>query len=56
MSSVLHDETCCDEMPEVCSDACKIELDARIKDGRIAVPKLRIGAGYAEVVKPRRGY
>lgn len=56
MSSMAHDEACPDEVPTVCSDACRAELDARLKDGRVALPKLRTTAGGFVVSKSRHGY
>lgn len=56
MSSIAHDEACPDEVPTVCSDECRAALDERLKDGRIALPKLTFTAAGAVVSKARRGY
>lgn len=55
-SSFAHDEACPDDVPTVCNDQCKAELDARIKDGRIELPKVRIEPRGCVVSKPGRGY
>lgn len=56
ITSIAHDEACPDDMPTACGEACRRELDARIKDGRVRLPKLAITPGYFEVVAPRYGY
>lgn len=56
MSSVAHDEACPDDVPTVCGDKCKAELEKRLADGRIRLPKLQVTPGYFKVVRPRHGY
>lgn len=55
-SSMAHDEACPDDVPTVCSDKCINELNVRIKDGRIRLPRVKATPGYFEVTKERRGY
>lgn len=55
-SSLMHDEACPEEMPTVCGESCRRELDRRLKDGRVKLPKLRRTAVGAIVTSPRKGY
>lgn len=55
-SSIALDETCPDDVPTACGDQCIKELEKRLADGRIELPKLRATPGYFEVVRKGRGY
>ncbi|MCK5132717.1 MAG: hypothetical protein KAR40_11265 [Candidatus Sabulitectum sp.] len=56
-SSIMHDETCPDEMPEACSEACKAILMAKLDSGEWKIPLLsRIHAYGCDVKTPRKGY
>jgi hypothetical protein len=56
VSSFAHDEACPDDVPTVCSDECRKELDVRLEDGRVELPRLKFTAGGAVVAGRRRGY
>ncbi len=55
-SSIAHDETCPDLMPELCSDSCRERFTARLERGEVRVPKLRNRKYYFEVREGGRGY
>jgi hypothetical protein len=53
-SSHLHDDLCPDQVPTVCGDECKAQLEIRIASGKIALPK--IGRGPNPRIGSRKGY
>lgn len=55
-SSIAIDETCPDDALHACSNACSKVIEAKLASGEFVMPKLRDGAGYWIVSKPRKGY
>lgn len=52
--SILHYDLCPDEVPTVCGEECKAQLEIRLADGRIKLPT--IGRGMNPRIGRRKGY
>lgn len=55
-SSVRHDETCPELMPELCSEACRVLFSERISSGKVQLPKLHNHQYYSSVACAGKGY
>ncbi|MCK5132666.1 MAG: hypothetical protein KAR40_11010 [Candidatus Sabulitectum sp.] len=56
-TSIDHDDTCPDEMPDACSEECRVKMMEKIESGEFVLPKLSRGdPGGCKVKKPREGY
>lgn len=56
-SSVLHDDTCPNDMPEACSEKCKIKMLEKLDSGEWKLPKLsRVHAYGCDVKESKKGY
>lgn len=54
--SIAHEETCPNDMPHMCSEACKTEGLRRIKRGEWKLPVVAIHGYTSYVVRQKRGY
>lgn len=54
--SILHMETCPDDLPIACCKTCVEIVRARVRSGEYQLPKLINHGYYCDVVKPRSGY
>lgn len=55
-ASILHMETCPDDVPVACSNECMKVVEGKIKSGEYVLPKLSRGGYYCEVIEEKRGY
>lgn len=54
--SYAHEEACPYDLPNACSDECRVRLEKKIEDGIFVLPKLKRDPGGFTVVKERKGY
>lgn len=55
-SSIRHDETCPELMPDLCSEACRKLFLARIEKGEVRLPELSNHGYYSSLRKAGSGY
>lgn len=55
-TSIGLDDCHPEEAAAACSDKCRVEMDKRFQDGRMALPKLHMTPGYFAISKKRHGY
>jgi hypothetical protein len=54
--SVLHEETCPDDLPTACSDECMAILGQKIKSGEFVLPDIRARGYRIDIKGQRTGY
>jgi hypothetical protein len=54
--SILHEETCPNDIPVACSEKCIREIEINLNSGRFKLPTLRNRGPYCDVSTPKAGY